>query len=48
MIEIIDTRNKTWLFMRSLAKAFYLFTDQKNIGLDILNNKIASLVNTAK
>jgi len=37
MIETIEMRNKIWLFMRTLAKIFYVFTDQKNIGLDIFN-----------
>jgi hypothetical protein len=37
-------RNKIWLFMRTLAKMFYQDTDQKNVGLEIFNQKATDTI----
>jgi hypothetical protein len=44
MISSIELRNKIWLFMRTLAKIFYLVTDQKNIGLEVFNQRATDLI----
>lgn len=44
MITTIEMRNKIWLFMRTLAKMFYQETDQKNVGLEIFNQKATDTI----
>jgi len=44
MISLIEMRNKIWLFMRTLAKVFYVCTDQKNMGLETFNQRTTELI----
>ena len=37
-------RNKIWLFMRTLAKVIYQVTDQKNVGLEVFNDRATALI----
>lgn len=40
----IETRNYIWLVMRILAKLFYQQTDQKNVGLELFNQRVTEFV----
>lgn len=41
---MIEMRNKIWLFMRTLSKIIFKVTDQKNVRLDVFNQKATELI----
>jgi hypothetical protein len=44
MLKLIEERNRIYFLMRTLAKSIFDLTDQKNLGLDVWNDRITFLI----
>lgn len=44
MLKLIEDRNRIYFLMRTLAKSIYDLTDQKNLGMDVWNDRITFLI----